>query len=84
VLIYQDPNDTSPMTFTGGSQSYINGAIIAPSAAITISGGSGSTVMEGGITASSLSLTGGATVKAILDTNEGSLSVYSSKPKLVQ
>jgi Flp pilus assembly protein TadG len=84
VLIYQDPNDTSPMTFTGGSQSYMNGAIIAPSAAITISGGSGSTVMEGGINASSLSLTGGATVKAILDTNEGSLSVYSSIPKLVQ
>ncbi|MGP8258677.1 MAG: pilus assembly protein TadG-related protein [Acidobacteriaceae bacterium] len=84
VLIFQDPNDTSAITFTGGSQSYMNGAIIAPSAAITISGGSGSTVMEGGINASSLSLTGGATVKAILDTNEGSLSLYSSNPKLVQ
>jgi hypothetical protein len=84
VLIFQDPNDTSVMTFSGGSQSYMNGAIIAPSAAITIDGGSGSTVMEGGINASSLSLTGGATVKAILDTNEGSLSLYSSNPKLVQ
>jgi hypothetical protein len=84
VLIYQDPNDTSPMTFSGGSHSFINGAIIAPSSAITINGGSGATVMEGGINASSLTLTGGAAVKAILDTNEGSLSVYSSKPKLVQ
>ena len=84
VLIYQDPSDTSAMTFSGGSQSFINGAIIAPSSAITINGGSGATVMEGGISANSLTLTGGAVVKAILDTNEGSLAVYSSKPKLVQ
>jgi hypothetical protein len=72
------------MTLAGGSSSYMNGAIIAPSAALTISGGSGATVTEGGISVSSLTITGGATVKAILDTNEGSLAVYSSKPKLVQ
>jgi hypothetical protein len=84
VLIFQDPSDTSAMTLAGGSSSYMNGAIIAPSAALTISGGSGATVTEGGISVSSLTITGGATVKAILDTNEGSLAVYSSKPKLVQ
>jgi hypothetical protein len=40
--------------------------------------------MEGGISVNSLTLTGGAVVKAILDTSEGNLAVYSSKPKLVQ
>jgi Flp pilus assembly protein TadG len=84
VVVYQDPSDTSAMTLSGGSSSYMNGAVIAPSAALTISGGSGATVMQGGISVSSLTISGGGTVKAILDTNEGSLAVYSSKPKLVQ
>jgi hypothetical protein len=84
VVVFQDPSDTSAMTLSGGSSSYMNGAVIAPSAALTISGGSGVTVMQGGISASSLTISGGGTVKAILDTNEGSLAVYSSKPKLVQ
>lgn len=84
VVVFQDPNDTSAITLSGGSSSYMNGAVIAPSAALTISNGSSTAVMEGGISVSSLTLTGGAVVKAILDTNEGSLAVYSSKPKLVQ
>jgi Flp pilus assembly protein TadG len=84
VVVFQDPNDSSAMTLSGGSSSYMNGAIIAPNAALTISNGSSTAVMEGGISVNSLTLTGGAVVKAILDTNEGSLAVYSSKPKLVQ
>jgi Flp pilus assembly protein TadG len=84
VVVFQDPSDTSAMTLSGGSSSYMNGAVIAPSAALTISNGSGATVMQGGISVNSLTLTGGAVVKAILDTNEGSLAIYSSKPKLVQ
>jgi Flp pilus assembly protein TadG len=83
VLVFQDPADTQPMTFTGGSSSYMNGAIVAPNAAVTINGGVGSTV-EGGIDAGSLTISGGAHVKAILDTPEGSLTVYSAKPRLVQ
>jgi Flp pilus assembly protein TadG len=84
VVVFQDPNDSSAMTLSGGSSSYMNGAIIAPNAALTISNGSSTAVMEGGISVSSLTITGGAVVKAILDTNEGSLAVYSAKPKLVQ
>jgi len=82
--VFQDPSDSSAITLSGGSSSYMNGAIIAPNAALTASNGSSTAVMEGGISANSLTLTGGAVVKAILDTNEGSLAVYSSKPKLVQ
>ena len=84
VVVFQDPSDSSAITLSGGSSSYMNGAIIAPNAALTASNGSSTAVMEGGISVSSLTLTGGAVVKAILDTNEGSLAVYSSKPKLVQ
>jgi hypothetical protein len=84
VVVFQNPSDTSAMTLSGGSSSYMNGAVIAPGAALTISNGSGATVMQGGISVNSLTLTGGAVVKAILDTNEGSLAIYSSKPKLVQ
>jgi hypothetical protein len=62
----------------------MNGAIIAPGASLTLSNGSSAAVMEGGISVNSLTITGGAVVKAILDINEGSLAVYSSKPKLVQ
>jgi hypothetical protein len=32
----------------------------------------------------SLTITGGGTVKALVDTNEGSLTIYSADPKLVQ
>jgi Flp pilus assembly protein TadG len=84
VVVFQDPNDTSAMTLSGGSSSYMNGAIIAPGASLTLSNGSSAAVMEGGISVNSLTITGGAVVKAILDINEGSLAVYSSKPKLVQ
>jgi hypothetical protein len=84
VVVFQAPSDTSAMTLSGGSSSYMNGAVIAPGAALTLSNGSSAAVMEGGISVSSLTLTGGAVVKAILDTNEGSLAVYSSMPKLVQ
>jgi hypothetical protein len=61
----------------------MNGAIIAPSAAVTIENGSGATT-KGGLVSTSLTIEGGGTVTAITDTNEGSLAVYSSKPKLVQ
>ena len=84
LLIYQDPADTNPMTFTGGSSSYINGGIIAPSSFLTIDGGSGATDLQGGISVKSLTITGGAYVKALVDTNEGALTIYGANPKLVQ
>jgi len=84
ILVYQDPSDSSAMTFTGGASAYINGGVIAPNAATTISGGSGATDLQGGISVKSLTITGGGTVKALVDTNEGTLTIYSAKPKLVQ
>jgi Flp pilus assembly protein TadG len=83
VLVFQDPADTAVLSFQGGSTTYMNGAIIAPSAAVTIENGSGATT-KGGLVSTSLTIEGGGTVTAITDTNEGSLAVYSSKPKLVQ
>jgi Flp pilus assembly protein TadG len=84
ILIYQDPSDSAAMTYTGGSSSYINGGIIAPSSFFTIDGGSSATDLQGGISVKSLTITGGAYVKALVDTNEGTLTIYSATPKLVQ
>jgi hypothetical protein len=83
VVVFQDPSDTSAITLSGGSSSYMNGAIIAPSAALTASNGSSTAVMQGGISVKSLTITGGS-MNAVVDTNEGSLSVYAANPKLVQ
>jgi Flp pilus assembly protein TadG len=84
LLIYQDPSDSSAMTYTGGSSSFINGGIIAPASFLTIDGGSAATNLQGGISVKSLTITGGAYVKALVDTNEGSFTIYSADPKLVQ
>lgn len=84
ILIYQDSSDSSAMTYTGGSSSYVNGGIIAPAAFLTVSGGSGATDLQGGLSVKSLTITGGAYVKALVDTNEGTLNIYSANPKLVQ
>ena len=83
VLIYQDPSDSAAMTISGGSTLYINGGIIAPSSSVTFSGGSSGNGMQGGISVKSLTITGGS-MNAVVDTNEGSLSVYAANPKLVQ
>jgi hypothetical protein len=83
VLVFQDPSDTVGMSFQGGSTTYMNGALIASTAAVTVENGSGSTT-EGGLVSTSLTIEGGGTVTAITDTNEGSLTVYSADPTLVQ
>ncbi len=83
ILIYQDPNDTAAMTITGGSNPYINGTIIAPTASLTISGGSSSGGMQGGFDVKNLTVTGGS-VGATVGTSMGSLSTPSSAPTLVQ
>jgi hypothetical protein len=72
------------MSFTGGASAYINGGVIAMNSLVTIDGGSGATDLQGGISVKSLTITGGGTVKALVDTNEGSLTIYSADPKLVQ
>jgi Flp pilus assembly protein TadG len=84
ILLYQDPTDSAAMTMSGGSSSFVNGGIIAPDSFLTVNGGSGATNLQGGISVKSLTITGGAYVKALVDTNEGSFTIYSADPKLVQ
>jgi Flp pilus assembly pilin Flp len=83
ILIYQPSSDTSALVFDGGSSSYMNGAIIAPGANVTIDNGSSATA-EGGLVAKSLTIEGGGSFKAITDTTEGNLVIYAANPKLVQ
>jgi len=71
------------MTISGGSTLYMNGGIIAPSSSVIFSGGSSGNGMQGGISVKSLTISGGS-MNAVVDTNEGSLSVYAANPKLVQ
>jgi hypothetical protein len=81
ILIFQDPGDTQTVQIQGGSSIFMNGAIYAPAAEIDMANGSGGTI-EGGIAAQSLTMAGGATLNATVDTNEGSLTIGS--PKLLQ
>jgi hypothetical protein len=81
ILVYQDSSDTSALSIQGGSAAFMNGALYAPSAAVTIGNGSSATI-EGGIVATTLTLNGGGTVTPTLDTNQGSLTIGS--PKMVQ
>lgn len=78
VVVYQASSDSNAVSLQGGSSTYINGAIYAPSAQLTVGNGSGATV-QGGIVASSLIMNGGGTLSAVADTNEGSLSTGSAK-----
>jgi Flp pilus assembly protein TadG len=82
MAIYQASGNAKPLVINGGSNSYINGAIYAPSAAVTASNGSTMLLPVGGIYAKSLSVIGGTTLNVIQDTNEGAVSIGS--PKLVQ
>ena len=77
-LLYQVSGDTVALTVAGGSTSYMNGALYAPSAQIDLSNGSGSTV-TGGVVAKSLNMIGGAILNATSTTNEGSLGLGSAK-----
>jgi Flp pilus assembly protein TadG len=83
ILIYQPSSDTSTLVFDGGSTSFMNGAIIAPGANVVINNGAGATA-EGGLVTKALSISSGGSFKAITDTTEGSLVIYSANPKLVQ
>ena len=83
ILLYQVPGDANPITFGNGSTLYINGGIIAPSASVTFNGGSSATNYQGGFSVQNLTISNGATVNALVDTNQGSLAVGGS-PTLVQ
>ena len=78
ILIYQQSGSTGSISVQGGSKTFMNGSILAPSAAVTIGNGSGSTV-EGSFVAKTLNMSGGGTLTANTSTNEGSLAVGAAK-----
>jgi len=78
ILIYQQSGSTGSISAQGGSKTFMNGSILAPSAAVTIGNGSGSTV-EGSFVAKTLNMSGGGTLTANTSTNEGSLAVGAAK-----
>jgi Flp pilus assembly protein TadG len=81
ILVYQNASDTSGISVQGGSTTYMNGALYAPTADITLSNGTSTNIM-GGIAAASLTLTGGSSFTPTTDANEGSLTIGS--PKMLQ
>jgi Flp pilus assembly protein TadG len=81
ILIYQAVGDTAELPIQGASSTYLNGALFAPSAPITLGNASGASI-NGGIVASSLTVSGAATLTANASTYQGSLPI--SAPKLVQ
>jgi hypothetical protein len=78
ILIYQETGDTGAMSISVGSTGYMEGAILAPSAAMTLDNSSGS-VNGGQIVASSLTMNAGGTLNAVAGLNEGSLAIGTAK-----
>jgi Flp pilus assembly protein TadG len=80
ILFYQATGNTNPIQVQGGATTFLNGAILAPSANVVLSNGTSNSV-TGGIVAQTLTMYGGATLNAIPSVNEGSLSL---SPKIVE
>jgi len=78
ILIYEATGDTVAMSLSDGSTAYMEGAILAPSAAITVDNSSGS-IVGGQIVASSLIMNGGGTLSATTGVSEGSLTIGTAQ-----
>lgn len=78
VLIQQDTANTSTISIEEGSNTIFNGAIYAPSAALTIGSGSGGTV-NGPVVAKSLSIDQGGTLTANPVSNLGTMNTSVAK-----
>jgi Flp pilus assembly protein TadG len=88
ILVFEDPGnggadagDTQAVSVQGGSNTYLNGAIYAPLAALTLGNGSGSNV-NSNIVAQSLTMNGGGTLNVTASANLGTAN--SSVAKLSQ
>jgi len=83
VLLYQQTGNTNAVSIQGGANSYMNGALYAPSANLNISNGT-STAVTMEVVADTMTLYGGAVLNAGTNTNvsEGSLTI--GHPRLVQ
>ena len=63
--------NTAPLTFQGGSNSYLGGEIYAPSTCISIGNGSSAGVFDGDIVAQELLMDGGTTLNLTPNSNMG-------------
>jgi hypothetical protein len=78
VLFYEPTSDTEAFSVQGGSSMYLNGAIYAPAAAITLGNGSGSTVMAQ-VVGGSLTMNGGGTLTVSPNANLGTYNTSTAK-----
>jgi Flp pilus assembly protein TadG len=81
VLFYQATGNSSQIQIQGGSNTFLNGAILAPSADVVLNNGT-SNSLNGSIVAQTLTMYGGATLNANPSVNEGSLNI--SSPRIVE
>ena len=71
--------DTQALSVQGGSNTYLNGALYAPLAPITLGNGSGSNV-NSNIVAQSLTMNGGGTLNVTASANLGTANSSVAKP----
>jgi len=67
MLLYVDPNNTNPITITGGSNTVYTGTIYAPSSLVTLEGGGTSIGINAQIIGDSVIITGNAELNIIYD-----------------
>jgi hypothetical protein len=77
ILLYQPSTDTNALNFQGGSGTNLNGGVYAPGAPVTIGNGSGSTFSMF-LVASTLTITGGATLNAPSNSSLGAMDISSA------
>jgi len=83
ILFYQQAGNTNPVTIQGGANSFLSGALYAPSANLNISNGS-STRVTLDVVAQTMSLYGGAQLNAGVDSNVDEGSLTFGHPRLLQ
>lgn len=81
ILMYQDTSDKAAVSAQGGANTFMNGSLLAPSAALTLGNGSSSTI-EGSIVAQTLTMNGGGVLTPTPSSSEGSMII--SSPKMAQ
>jgi len=78
ILIYQASSDATAISVQGGATAFLSGAILAPSAAITLGNGSGTT-FNSDIVAQSLTMNGGGILSSTPSASLGSFGAGVAK-----
>jgi Flp pilus assembly protein TadG len=78
ALLFQDPSDTQTLSIQGGSNTSFNGAVYAPTAAVTLGNGSGTSI-DADLVAKTLTMNGGGTLNSTATSNFGTLNISVAK-----